>query len=660
MCEISIIIPVYNKQKYIAKTLESVLDQTFRDFEILLINDGSTDGSGMVCDNLASSDARIKVFHTQNRGVSAARNLGIREATGKYISFIDADDCIDKSFLEKLRNSIIENDSGLAVCGYEEIRNGERSVHIHKDLHTGNVVYDALRQDLLCILWNKLYVREKIRHFFDESISTCEDSIFCALYYIDNDPKISFVDEPLYHYIVRAGGLTSRIRHGAFDGIKKLLRINLEISGKITDEQLKHRAVHHVYKVYFYGIYTYIFENLVDGSISREELSLVSQIINDEEYRRIIKAVFNYPLKDKRAEKTGTGEFAVILLSLIKWERAVLMVSRGKKCLKPAGNEPLVSIVIPVYNAEEYLEETLRHVSGQSYKNLEIICVDDGSSDNSRAILQNAKSKDLRFIILSQENQGAGTARNLGMDEAGGEYILFFDSDDILRKRAVQTLVKTAAKKDTDIVFFGYQKFIGRKRIHTAFSARELRVPMNKVISPAEIADRLFQADHGMPWNKFYKTEFLRGADVRFQALKNTNDEFFSRLTSVEAERILFLNRIFVDYRVGNKSSLQGNSGKNILDCTYALKAISGELKRRGIYETYCDTFKKLAGYVIMLRLMALKGSPEFDVMAREVYHNLLDVCEIDEQHLEKRFLGAYRALRAGDIARAESEFMAI
>ena len=184
MCEISIVIPVYNKQKYIAKTLDSVLGQTFRDFEVILIDDGSTDGSGIICDNMAVSDARIRVFHTQNRGVSAARNLGIREAAGKYVSFIDADDRIDESFLEKLRNSLIENDSGLAVCGYEEIRDGRKSLHIHKDLLTGDIVYEALRQDLLCILWNKLYVREKIRHFFDESISTCEDSIFCIQYHL--------------------------------------------------------------------------------------------------------------------------------------------------------------------------------------------------------------------------------------------------------------------------------------------------------------------------------------------------------------------------------------------------------------------------------------------------------------------------------------------
>ena len=349
MCEISIVIPVYNKQKYIAKTLDSVLGQTFRDFEVILIDDGSTDGSGMICDNMAASDARIKVFHTQNQGVSAARNLGIRMASGKYISFIDADDYIDDSFLAKLRDSLIENASGLAICGYEEIRNGERSVHVHKDFLSGNMVYEALRQDLLCILWNKLFVREKIRHFFDENISTCEDSIFCIRYYLDNNPEISFVDEPLYHYIVREGGLTGGVQKGAFDGIRGLLRVNLELSGKITDDRLRLPVVHHIYKVYFYGIYTYIFENLVDGPISRRDLSLVSQIIHDEEYRKIIRHILKYPLKDRSADKNGIGEFFLILFSLLKWRRAALMVSRGKKRILRAVRKPLVSIVIPVY-----------------------------------------------------------------------------------------------------------------------------------------------------------------------------------------------------------------------------------------------------------------------------------------------------------------------
>ena len=330
MCEISVIIPVYNKQEYIAKTVDSVLDQTFRDYEILLIDDGSTDGSDRICDDLASTDERIRVFHTQNCGVSAARNLGIHVAVGKYISFIDADDCIDKSFLAKLRDSIVENDSDLAVCGYEEIRKGKKTAHIHKDLSSGSAVYEAIRQDLLCILWNKLYVREKIKHLFDENISTCEDSIFCARYYLDNDAKVSLVGESLYCYKVREGGITSSLQEGAFDGISKLFQINREITDKISEERLKLLASHHISYVYFYGTHTYIFENLVKYPIGQKELSLVSQIINDEEYRNTIRFVLNYPLKDRKAEKPGIGEVFTILFSLLKWKRAVLLVSKVK------------------------------------------------------------------------------------------------------------------------------------------------------------------------------------------------------------------------------------------------------------------------------------------------------------------------------------------
>lgn len=316
--------------------------------------------------------------------------------------------------------------------------------------------------------------------------------------------------------------------------------------------------------------------------------------------------------------------------------------------------EPLVSIVIPVYNAEEYLEESLRSALEQSYRNLEIICVDDGSTDKSLQILLRMKQNDDRIKILSEENQGAGAARNLGMEAAGGEYIYFFDADDILQKKAIQTLVKTAGKSDADIVLFGYYKFCEGKKTRVAFSSKILNVPLNRVISPESISDRLFQADHGMPWNKFYKAEFLRKSGVKFQTLKNTNDEFFSRLTTVEAKRMIFINKTLTGYRVGNRRSLQGSAGANILNCTLALQAIFDELKQRGYYENYSQTFKKLAGYVVMLKLLAVRGSDAFGILAKEVSDNTIGLCEMEEDYLEEQYRSAFRALQAKDIAKAE------
>ncbi len=338
MCEISIVVPVYNKKKYLTNTVQSILNQTFTEFELLLIDDGSTDGSGKICDCLADSDKRVKVFHTINQGVSAARNYGIRKAGGKYIGFVDADDYVDKTFLEKLYGAIEEKNAGLAVCDYYEIKNRKKKNHNHRNYHSGNIVFEVLRQDLQCIVWNKLFVRNKIKHLFDEKISTCEDSIFCARYYYDNNPKIAYVNETLYGYLVHNDGLTSTLQNKSFLGINKLLVINRKISDRINDERLRYLAIHHIYRVYYFGIYTYIFENLSKGPMDREKLSIIEQIINDRKYQRIIKYIIKYSRMDRRAERASVTELLLTLLSILKLKRIIYVFSKVRKCLEPLTN----------------------------------------------------------------------------------------------------------------------------------------------------------------------------------------------------------------------------------------------------------------------------------------------------------------------------------
>ncbi|MCR4791138.1 MAG: glycosyltransferase [Lachnospiraceae bacterium] len=315
-----------------------------------------------------------------------------------------------------------------------------------------------------------------------------------------------------------------------------------------------------------------------------------------------------------------------------------------------------MSIIMPVFNAEVFLDRSLRSVMDQSYRMLDIICVDDGSSDGSLKLLQKYAAEDKRISVIRTDNRGAGSARNLGFDAACGEYVLFFDADDILKKNMIRTLVKTSVKREADIVLFGYYKFSDDRRMRVPFSPKILNVPMNRAVSPSDISDVLFQADHGMPWNKFYRMDFLKSSGVRFQALKNTNDEFFSRITTVEAGSIVFLNKALIGYRVGNTNSLRGNANSNVLDCTYALKAIGEELKTRGKYDLYSDTFRKLAGYVIMLKLLAIDDHDAFCILADEISENVLNLCGMDESCFEDRYLAAYRALRAKDISKAEAE----
>lgn len=122
---ISIIVPIYNVGKYLPKCIESILNQTFKNFELILVNDGSTDNSGVVCDDYAKKDTKIKIIHKSNGGVSSARNAGLYVAKGEYIGFVDPDDYIDKNMYEKLYRLCIDNNSDIAICRFNREINGK-------------------------------------------------------------------------------------------------------------------------------------------------------------------------------------------------------------------------------------------------------------------------------------------------------------------------------------------------------------------------------------------------------------------------------------------------------------------------------------------------------------------------------------------------------
>ena len=332
MCEISIIIPVYNKRRYLKQTVKSLLGQTFCDYELILIDDGSTDGSGLLCDVLAEADPRVRTIHTKNQGVSAARNLGLRKAVGKYIGFIDGDDTVDKTFLEKLYDSIEKEAADLAVCSYYEFSGNNRIARCPEKSGTGCELYDIIRNDVLCVLWNKLFVRKKIRHPFIENLSTAEDSLFCIQYYLDNLPRITYVYEYLYGYQKRGDGLTGALQPQALYGIGKLYQYNMKLLALLPDVKMKRLAFHHICIVYFYGIYTFIFENICSNPEKTEALPIMTDILRRERYQRCIRYILKYPLQDKRAEKITKKQTLYILFSLLGMKRAILFLARLKKC----------------------------------------------------------------------------------------------------------------------------------------------------------------------------------------------------------------------------------------------------------------------------------------------------------------------------------------
>lgn len=213
MKKISVIIPVYNVEKYLYKCVDSVINQTYKNLEIILVDDGSPDNSSKICDDYAKMDERIKVVHKTNGGLSSARNSGLMVATGDYICFFDSDDFVELDIIEKLTGRIEQSEEDVCVCGYKvEVYNKKEQVESSLEVIPRWEINDKLSahkyEQLLGVCgyaWNKLYKREFLAVnglFFEEGVSLIEDLLFNSTV-ISKGAKVCFVSYAGYHYIQR-------------------------------------------------------------------------------------------------------------------------------------------------------------------------------------------------------------------------------------------------------------------------------------------------------------------------------------------------------------------------------------------------------------------------------------------------------------------------
>jgi glycosyltransferase involved in cell wall biosynthesis len=279
------------------------------------------------------------------------------------------------------------------------------------------------------------------------------------------------------------------------------------------------------------------------------------------------------------------------------------MVTKGpgyfvyRKKLKLQKDKICVSIIMPVYNAERFLTETLDSLLNQNLPNIEIICVDDGSMDGSLELLNQYKEKDSRIIIMTQENQGAGAARNKGLEMAKGEYLLFLDADDIFHESMCNQAYYQCIKKKADICLFGARR-MNMETLETEpmdWVLQRRLLPSRKVFSADDVSGKLFQLTTGCPWNKMFRREFVLQTDIRFQNLQNANDAYFVRMHMALAERITVLHDRFVTYRFNTGSNIQANKAKAPFAFYEAFRAIKEELEKRGLFTRFERTFCNMA-----------------------------------------------------------------
>lgn len=204
MPKISIIVPVYGAEKYLHRCLDSILAQTFTDWECILVDDGSKDRSGAICDEYAQKDSRFRVFHKENGGVSSARQYGLDAAEGEFVIHTDSDDWLDSSMLSELIKHQGESDAECVIFDFFKVTN-EKSIRIRQgptNLHHEQVLRDIIVGKIYACCWNKLIKRSSIIKWnckFPENINLGEDKCFLATL-LKNPVRVSYLQNPMYFY----------------------------------------------------------------------------------------------------------------------------------------------------------------------------------------------------------------------------------------------------------------------------------------------------------------------------------------------------------------------------------------------------------------------------------------------------------------------------
>lgn len=312
----------------------------------------------------------------------------------------------------------------------------------------------------------------------------------------------------------------------------------------------------------------------------------------------------------------------------------------NKNCIK-------VSIVVAVYNSEKYLRQTLDSICSQTLKDIEIILVDDGSTDSSTDIINEYADRDSRIMALKQteSSDGAALARNLGVKCARGKYVSILDADDLFEPDMLQKAYDRAEETCADVVIFDGDLFDERLNTlrETGMILRKEFLPHKDVFAPVENSDRLFFMTIGAAWNALFKRDLIERERLRFYSFHHADDLGFVYLGFATAERIAILPQRLVHYRSNNSGSQAANLEKWPEAAAGAMTELKKALEDRGMFGTYKVAFTEIALHYFDLYLNRMPDDESFTKLFRawkDIYADELHLCDVsDEELVQKRIV---------------------
>lgn len=590
----SIIVPIYNAEAYLRGCLHSLLGQSFDDYQVICLDDASTDRSVDICRSIIDSDERFTLITSNaNTGVSVLRNTGIDLAQGEYVLFVDADDYLSPDALLTIHDNAVEGKADIIVFGGKSF---PEETWADQDLNTRRITYTnqgihALMEETGSrpFTWNKAYRRALLTEHacrFDERLTLGEDHAFQFTVF-PNARIISYIPEMLYHY--RQNNPHSSTANVSDDSEERL-SAHIALSESAFNEWKKRDWLKdpHVQTILGNWIIGYLFNDII--SHSRKSIRANADTV--------IKWIDDPSLKECDLSEHNQLEL---------------------RCLRSLASldldAPKISVIMPIYNVENYLDQALDSIRRQTMAHFEVIMVDDGSTDNTINIAERYCTMDPRFHLKRQAHKYAGIARNVGMEQARGTYLMFLDGDDYFEYDLLESAYDRIRAFDADICAFRACRYDHRIEDVTGmeWSCDCSLVPQNKTFSRKTCPDNIFCFTISTPWSKMYKASFVKNRGLQFQGVRSANDVSFVLSALASANKIITLDKTLLTYRVNAGSSLQSTQSKNPFAFYHALTHTRDELIRLNVYTEVERAYHNFALDCCLYSLGTLKTYESFE-----------------------------------------------
>lgn len=483
--KISVIVAVYNTEKYLDRCIESLLNQTYKNIELVIVEDCSTDSSRKLLKKY-KGNKNIKVFYNrENRGLSYSRNYGLKKSTGDFIGYIDSDDYVEPDYYEKLMSSIKDNKSDIAICDIKLVDEQTNKIQRCKCYANDFDVYSVVNNGFAASACNKLFKRKNIEKYPFAEGKVNED-IAVVIPTVIQAKKISYADT-CYFYVQRGGSIQnskfSDKRFDIFDGVKTTL------------ERIKNEQAYEFYKnaiIYNQLILLLMFAIPKERNFIKRykflkkfnELSKDYKITKNTNYleylenSKRINQIYYKNLVSLNEKKMILLDNVWIsfykILRFLKHKKNKKLIPKidiqciekaAKKQKKLAEQGIKISVVVPNYNYSNYLYQRVYSILNQNYKIHELIILDDASKDNSLFYIKQIEQKISGFVnvkvVVNDINSGNAFSQwQKGINLATGDYVWVAEADDYAKKNFLNEVVSPLKKNNNIVISYADTGFI--------------------------------------------------------------------------------------------------------------------------------------------------------------------------------------------------------